>query len=152
MHSFKPASITLKSISAESWYVTSYLGLARAELALGKVEAARDYHCQTLFWQSRHPHPYWLTYSLGNEALLCLEAGCVERAVEVYTLAERFPFVANSAWFRDVYGNQVGAAARNLPTAAVAAARARGASLDLWETARAMTAGCQPVTDSNSSG
>ena len=57
--------------------------------------------------------------------------------------AEAFPFVANSVWFRDVYGARVHEAARGLSDAAADAARSRGAVLDLWETARAIAAACE---------
>lgn len=147
---FQTSLYHFESISAESWYVTSYLGLARAELALGNVHGVRANHCQTMFWQSRHPHPYWLTYSLGNEASLCLGDNQVKRAVEIHALAERFPFVSESVWFRNVHGNRILAAADILPADPAMAVRARSASLDLWETALALADGCQPLMDCES--
>ncbi|MEZ4770156.1 MAG: BTAD domain-containing putative transcriptional regulator [Caldilineales bacterium] len=135
LHKFENSLESFRAISAESWYASSYLGLARASLELGNAATARSYHCQTLDWLLRHPNPYWLAYCFGNEALRRLEAGDPAGAVEIYARAEAFPFVANSIWFTDVYGARVGEAARSLPDADADAARSRGAALDLWETA-----------------
>ena len=54
--------------------------------------------------------------TLAGIALLLADEGQVERAVELYALASRYPFVANSRWFEDVAGSQITAAvAANLP-------------------------------------
>jgi len=63
-------------------------------------------------------------------ALLLADRGEVERAVELYALASRYPRVANSRWFEDVAGNHIAAAA-TLPPKVVAAAQARGRARDL---------------------
>jgi hypothetical protein len=60
----------------------------------------------------------------------------VERAVEVYALAARYPFVAHSRWFEDVAGKRISAAAAEaLPPDMVAAAQERGRERDLWAVA-----------------
>jgi hypothetical protein len=59
-------------------------------------------------------------------ALLLVEEGQPERAVEVYALAQRYPLVANARWFEDVAGRRLTAAVTHLPWEAVAAAQARG--------------------------
>jgi hypothetical protein len=51
--------------------------------------------------------------------------------VELYALASRYPFVANSRWFEDVAGVDIAAAAASLSTAVVTAARERGQARDL---------------------
>ncbi|HRX02707.1 MAG TPA: hypothetical protein P5148_06140, partial [Anaerolineae bacterium] len=140
---FEDSLTNFRAISAESWFASSYLGLARASLELGDIAAAGSYHCQAMDWLLRHPNPYWLAYCFGNEALLRLHAGDAAGAAEIYARAEAFPFVANSVWFRDVYGARVHEAARGLSDAAADAARSRGAVLDLWETARAIAAACE---------
>jgi uncharacterized protein YyaL (SSP411 family) len=59
----------------------------------------------------------------------------IERAVELYALASRYPFVANSRWFGDVAGSQITALAASLPeAAAVTASRERGQARDLEAT------------------
>jgi hypothetical protein len=69
--------------------------------------------------------------------MLC-DGGERERAVEVYALATRHPFAANSPWFEDTYGRQIAAAAKDLPAQAIAAARERGSARDLEATMRAL--------------
>ena len=74
--------------------------------------------------------------ALPAAALLLADAGQRERAVELYALASRFGFVANSRWYKDVAGKQIAAVAATLPPDVVAAARERGRARDLWATAQ----------------
>ena len=60
------------------------------------------------------------------------------RAVELYALASRYAFVANSRWFEDVAGKHIAAVAATLPPEVVAAAQERGKARDLWATAEEM--------------
>ena len=69
--------------------------------------------------------------ALPAVALLLADRGEVERAVEIYALVSRYPFVANSRWFEDVGGKQIGAVAATLPPEVVAAAQERGRARDL---------------------
>ena len=63
------------------------------------------------------------------------DTGEVERAVELYALAESHPFVANSKLFEDIAGRHIKAAGAALPPDVVEAAQARGRALDWWDTA-----------------
>jgi hypothetical protein len=74
-----------------------------------------------------------LTYAFPLAALLLTDLGEVEQAVEIYALASRYPFVANSCWFEDVAGKQIAAAAATLPPDVVAAAQERGRARDVDE-------------------
>ena len=58
----------------------------------------------------------------------------MERAVELYALVSRYPFVAKSPWFEVVFGRQIDAIAASLPPEVVAAARERGRARDLHAT------------------
>lgn len=79
---------------------------------------------------------YMLTlFPLPGVALLFTQMGEVIRAVEIWELARTQPFVANSDWFRDVAGRAIEAAAATLPLDVVAAARERGQTWDIWQTA-----------------
>ena len=71
-----------------------------------------------------------LTYGLPAAALILADAGQNEHAVEVYALASRYPFVANSKWFEDVAGKSIAQAAAALPVSVAAAAQARGGESD----------------------
>jgi hypothetical protein len=74
-------------------------------------------------------------------SLLSADEGQAERAVELHSLASRYGFVANSAWFRDIVGGTLTAAAAGLPPGVLRAARARGAALDLDDTIGELLAG-----------
>ncbi len=74
-------------------------------------------------------------YSLPGAALLLAEAGELVRAVEVYALASRYAFVANSRWFQDVVESQMSVAVAALPPDVVAAAEERGKTWDVWQAA-----------------
>ena len=77
-----------------------------------------------------------LLYALPTAALLLADQREVERAVELYALASRYAFVANSRWFEDVAGKHIAAVAATLPLDVVCAAQERGRSRDLWDTAQ----------------
>jgi hypothetical protein len=68
-------------------------------------------------------------------ALLLLDEGAPERAVELYALATRYPYVANSHWFEDIAGKEISAAAGALPPELSGAVQERGRARDLWATA-----------------
>jgi predicted ATPase/DNA-binding SARP family transcriptional activator len=72
--------------------------------------------------------------SLPAMALLLMDDGQVERAVELYALASSFPYVANSRWFEDIAGKHISAAALTLSPDAVASVQERGRARDLWTT------------------
>ncbi|MEM7129461.1 MAG: BTAD domain-containing putative transcriptional regulator [Chloroflexota bacterium] len=57
-----------------------------------------------------------------------------ERAVELYALAQRYPYIANSRWFADVIGIEIAKAAELLAPEVILAARERGSKRDLWKT------------------
>jgi hypothetical protein len=66
--------------------------------------------------------------------LLLANRGEGERAVELYALASRYPFVANSRYWEDVAGNHIATVAAHpegVPPEVVTAAEARGQARDL---------------------
>jgi tetratricopeptide (TPR) repeat protein len=77
-----------------------------------------------------------LVYALPAMALLLVDRGQQERAIELYALASGYPFVANSRWFEDVAGKQIAAAAATLQPDMVAAARERGRARDVEATVK----------------
>jgi hypothetical protein len=79
---------------------------------------------------------YAVLQSLPAMALLLADGGEVERAVELYALALRSPYAANSRWFEDVTGKQIKAFSEMLPPEVVAAAQERGRVRDLEATVR----------------
>jgi tetratricopeptide (TPR) repeat protein len=126
------------------------VGLGVAVRGSGNVQEAQQHLCETLRTaiETRKHSP--LMYALSAVALLLADRGEVERAVEFYALASRYPFVANSRWFEDVFGRYIAAAAAALPPEVVAAAQERGRARDLWATVEEMLAeleGWQAVDD-----
>jgi hypothetical protein len=67
-------------------------------------------------------------------SLLLADREQTERAVELYALAARYPYVANSRWFEDVAGREIDALGATLSQEIVAAAQERGRARDLWPT------------------
>jgi hypothetical protein len=72
-----------------------------------------------------------LMAALGGLALLSANEGEAERAVDLYALAMRYPFVAKSCWFEDVIGRHIAAVSGTLAPEVVRAARERGQARDL---------------------
>jgi hypothetical protein len=81
-----------------------------------------------------------LRFELPLMALLLLDEGETERAVELYAAAQQSPYVAHSRWFADIAGRQIEAAADSLPPETAAAARQRGRTHDLEALALALRA------------
>ena len=77
-----------------------------------------------------------LVCTLPVIALLLADERRAEPAVELYALALRYDYVANSCWFEEVAGRHITAVAATLPPEVVAAAQERGRARDLWETAQ----------------
>ena len=76
-----------------------------------------------------------LLYALVGTALLSVKRGNEERAIELYSLAAGQPFVGNSRWFSDVFGQHIEAASSKLQRTKVEQIKAQGEQQDLWRTA-----------------
>jgi hypothetical protein len=57
--------------------------------------------------------------------------GEIERAVELYACASRYPLVSESRWFAEVVGDEIAATAATLPAERIVALEARGRVRDL---------------------
>ena len=105
----------------------------RAALAslLGQPEQARKHLRQALQAASETEH-FAASLSSVVSAAVCLAGeGQTERAVELYSLAARHPYVGNSQFRYDIAGKHIAATAASLPPETVAAAQARGRARDL---------------------
>lgn len=99
---------------------------AFAERALGSPLRAASLLVQALqIAVERRLEPIFY-YALPAAALLLADRGQVEWAVEVYALAGRYRYVANSRMLDEVAGQEIAARAAELPPEVTAAARARG--------------------------
>ena len=61
-----------------------------------------------------------LFHTLPGIALFYADKAEIERAVELYALASTLGMVANSKWFDDIAGDEIAAAAEELPAEVVA--------------------------------
>ena len=105
--------------------------LAYVARGKGQRARAREYLHTALRRMVENGHLNAALQSLPAMALLLADEGghsapAVERAVELYALASRSPYVANSRWFEDVAGREIAAAAAALPPEVVARAQERG--------------------------
>jgi hypothetical protein len=69
--------------------------------------------------------------ALASMALLLADQGEKQRAVELYALVSRCPYVAKSRWFEDTIGKHIAAVAATLPPDVVTAVQERGRGRDL---------------------
>jgi predicted ATPase/DNA-binding SARP family transcriptional activator len=108
--------------------------------SLGKIAQARQCLFETLRMTLENRFFYTGIQAIFLAALLSVERGKPEQAVELYALASRYPLVANSHWFEDVIGRPIAAVAATLAPEVVAAAQARGKARDLEATVRELVA------------
>jgi tetratricopeptide (TPR) repeat protein len=114
------------------------LGLAAR--GLGRVDEASQYLRESLCIFVKTGAVAGFVYPVSGMALLLADAGEHERAVELYALASRYPYVAESRWFEDVFGRHIEAVAAALPPEVAEAARDRGRALDLQTTVKELLA------------
>jgi tetratricopeptide (TPR) repeat protein len=105
--------------------------LGYAARGLGDRHLARQHFSEALRTFTEIEAFLPLLYALPGVALLLTNEGQVERAVEVYALASRYPLVANSRWFEGIAGQHIAAVAATLPPDVVAAAQERSRAQDL---------------------
>jgi tetratricopeptide (TPR) repeat protein len=103
------------------------LGLGQPALARGHLREALRAAAETLAWPTA-------VAALAGTALIVAGEGAPTRAVELYALASRYPYVGNSRFWEDVVGRHIAAATATLPQDVVAAARERGRARDLGAT------------------
>jgi len=126
---------TWRQLDAREWLAWPLAGLGRAAHGLGNRSAAQAHLLEALEITVDIGAFILLLHLMPIIAVVLADAGQVERAVEVYALAESHPFVANSRLFEDIAGRFVEAAAATLPPKVAQATQARGQGLDWWATA-----------------
>jgi hypothetical protein len=116
-----------------SYLDISYFGYAAR--GLGQLSLSRKQFHQALEITIKDNLLRQFSDLLPGVALLLSDLGQNEFAVELYSLALKNPYVANSQWFEDVVGKHIEKAAESLPPEVVEAAKERGCARDIWETA-----------------
>jgi len=126
----------------EQWahVIVAHATVAEVALLLGDLGQAQQHLAEALRRVIEHRSFLALLLTLPVVARLLAEQGQAERAVEVYALASRYPYVANSRWYEDLVGQRIAAVAATLPPEVVAAAQERGRARDPWATAEEMAA------------
>lgn len=110
------------------------IACGRLAFARGETRQAWEQVLEGLRLLLRYKNFFWALYGIATLALLLAERGEIERSVTLYALAEKQPFVSNSRWFADVFGQHIEAAAASLSQERRASAQAGGQQLELWET------------------
>jgi len=106
------------------------------DVLTGQLDSARTHLLTELSGSVNRKANLNLANALAGIALLKAKEGDITTAIELYALAQRHPFVANSHWFADMVGQHIEQSAGSLAAEDVQAARERGEKLDLWETAK----------------
>jgi tetratricopeptide (TPR) repeat protein len=122
----------------DAWHFPVLLGFAA--LGQGEPFLARGQFGEVLRVASETRNILTLLYALPAMARFLADRDDAEGALELYALASRYTHVANSAWFENVIGKHISAAAATLPPEVVAAAQERGRARDLWATADELSA------------
>lgn len=116
----------LRETGVALWLGEALAGLVYVSRNLGDLPQARQYLHEALQTTLRSQNHRLFVNILPPSALLLADQKAPERAVELYALALRHPFVANSRWFEEVAGRYIAAVAATLPPHVVVAAQARG--------------------------
>ena len=114
--------------------------LAFAERGLGNHAQAKQY-LLTAFKETRESYvQVTLLHAFSLMALLYLDQGHLDRAIDLYALAADHPIVANSRWFEQMVGEPIEAAAATLDPSEVAAAQSQGRARDFAATRETLIA------------
>jgi predicted ATPase/DNA-binding SARP family transcriptional activator len=108
--------------------------LGGAILKQGDLQLARQTLYEALQVSVEHKSSWGASWTLPWAALFLALRGDVERAVEVYAMANCLPMVAGSQWYAEFAEKDIMAAADSLPPQVVAAAQERGKEFDLFTT------------------
>lgn len=114
--------------------------LGYSSRAAGDQLAARRYLMEALETSIEIGAFLPLLFAIPLAALLAADRGEKERAIELYALASRYPFVTNSRWCGHAFGRQISTVASTFPTEVVTAAQERGKSRNMWSTANELLA------------
>jgi tetratricopeptide (TPR) repeat protein len=115
-------------------FVSSLTAFGLATFRLGQLAPARQHFAEVLASAQECESTMPALAALPAIALLLATRGDKVRAIEMWSLANSFPFIANSPWFEDVAGREIESQAASLLPDEAAAAVTRGRLLDLWET------------------
>ncbi|MBE0697863.1 MAG: hypothetical protein IH586_13155 [Anaerolineaceae bacterium] len=94
-----------QSVGEKGWMLTALTGLSRAEFALGSRSSAWHHAKQALtLYTEIHLYTFFVFLTLADIALLLADRGEIFQARELYRLASKQDYLAQSSWFADLYG------------------------------------------------
>jgi tetratricopeptide (TPR) repeat protein len=125
----------LRQIASRDYLCLALPALAYTYTIQGDLSQASKAILETIKTALELEAALYMAPGLAAAALLLRSKEEVERAVELYALACREPYVANSRWYYDVVGRELQAAAASLPPDFADSAQERGWKLDMWQTA-----------------
>ena len=121
---------------AKCWLATqAHADLGGVALLQGDLDAAQQHLGRSLSSATGNRSLDASRFALPFVARLLAQQGQTERAVEIYALASRYPYVANSRWYQDLVGQYMESVGASLPPEVREAAQARGRARDLSATA-----------------
>lgn len=112
-------------------------GLGYAAYRQGNRQAARR-HLIEAMTRALEIKNFFIVRALPAVALLLAADGQVGRAVAVWSLAKRYPYIANSRWFEDIAGRELDEMAALASPAPAGAVGQPGQELDLWAASAAL--------------
>lgn len=132
---FRESTDACQAVGQQDMLSWALAFLGYADRGLGQVVQAKSHLLQALQIATEIQSFVGLVFTLPGIAMLLADLDQKERAIELYTLASRYPTVANSRWFTDVVEQFIDDVAAALPPDVVAAAEERGRAQDLDVTA-----------------
>jgi predicted ATPase/transcriptional regulator with XRE-family HTH domain len=112
---------------------TSQAYLAYAFLALNQLSKGEQHLTRCLLEAVQIGSYLFAIQALPALALYEADRGNTIRAIELYELALKHPYVSESNWFDDIAGKRIKSLEAKISLEAAEAARIRGKSLELWD-------------------
>jgi DNA-binding SARP family transcriptional activator/predicted ATPase len=120
--------------------VRPYSMLGALYTVLGQLEMGRGYLLLALEKGIEINSAIVHIFTLPGVALLLAKNGDLERAVEIYALAARYPWIDKSQWYQDIILSPLTTKTKSLPPRVIADAQKRGRERDLVNTIQELLA------------
>jgi tetratricopeptide (TPR) repeat protein len=124
----------LKDVPPESVTLLHHSSLGIASLKSNKPDRSKVHILNGLLKGMEIKSAIVLLYAISCAALFLANQGDLERAVEIYALAKRYPWIAKSQWYQDVIEAPLNTLTDSLLPEVIATAQQRGRERDLEET------------------
>jgi len=136
---FLESEVVLSSLQ-QNVAILPRINLAHVERTQGNPSAAWKYIEESFSGILTNRSFFPLLRSLPLIALLLLDQGEIEQAVELYTFARRYRLISDSRWFQDIAGVELDWEAVKLDNQCLGALQERAQTQDIWQTAERLQA------------